>query len=86
MSNSPYYLPHNAHDVSLENLVLDQLIIPWLIFDFILITTLLDIVLILWGEILFWSLLKVQGLKGILELKIILFAIKKKGKKTPYLM
>ena len=51
-----------------------------MIFDFILITCLLDIVLILLGEILFWSLLKVQGLKGILELKIILFAIKIRGK------
>ena len=26
--NSPYYLPYNSFDVSLENLVLDQLIIP----------------------------------------------------------
>ena len=28
ISNSPYYLPYNSYDVSLENLVLDQLIIP----------------------------------------------------------
>ena len=27
-SNSPYYLPYNSYDVSSENLVLDQLIIP----------------------------------------------------------
>ena len=47
ISNSPYYLPYNSYDVSLENLVLDQLIIPWLIFFSILITYLLDIVLIL---------------------------------------
>ena len=47
ISNSPYYLPYNSYDVSSENLVLDQLIIPWLIFFSILITCLLDIVLIL---------------------------------------
>ena len=28
ISNSPYYLPYNSYDVSSENLVLDQLIIP----------------------------------------------------------
>ena len=27
-SNSPYYLPYSSQNVSLENLVLDQLIIP----------------------------------------------------------
>ena len=27
-SNSPYYLPYNSCDVSSENLILDQLIIP----------------------------------------------------------
>ena len=47
ISNSPYYLPYNSYDVSSENLVLDQLIIPWLIFFSILITCLLDIVLTL---------------------------------------
>ena len=47
ISNSPYCLPYNSYDVSLENLVLKQLIIPLLIFFFILITSLLDIVLIL---------------------------------------
>ena len=45
--NFPYCLPYNSYDVSLENLVLEQLIIPLLIFFFILITSLLDIVLIL---------------------------------------
>ena len=49
-------------DVSLENLVSDQLIIPELIFFFILVTCLLDIVWILWGEILSWSLMGVKGL------------------------
>ena len=28
ISNSPYYLTYNSYDVSSENLVLDQLIIP----------------------------------------------------------
>ena len=28
ISNSPYYLPYNFYDVSLENLVLDQLKVP----------------------------------------------------------
>ena len=46
-SKSPYCLPYGSHDVSSENLVLDQLIIPQLIFFFILITYLVDIVLIL---------------------------------------
>ena len=46
ISNSPYCLPYNSHDVDSENLVLDQLIISKLIFFFILITCLLDIVLI----------------------------------------
>ena len=40
-------MTYNSHDVSLEILVLDQLIIPYLIFFFILITYVLDIVLIL---------------------------------------
>ena len=42
--------------------MLDQLIIPILIFFFILITYLVDIVLILKGEILSWSLMEVKGL------------------------
>ena len=39
--------PYNAHNVSLENLGLDQLIIPKWIFFSVLITYLLDIILIL---------------------------------------
>ena len=66
ISNSPYYLPYNSCGVSLENLVLHQLIIPYLIFFFFLITCLLDIVLILKGEILSWSLMGVKGLRIIL--------------------
>ena len=46
ISNSPNCLPYNSYNVSLENLKLDQLIIPQFIFFFILITCLLDIVLI----------------------------------------
>ena len=46
ISNSPYCLLYNSCDVSLENLELDQPIIPWLIFFFIVITCLLDIVMI----------------------------------------
>ena len=34
INNSPYSLPYNSYDVSLENLVLDQLIFPWLTFYF----------------------------------------------------
>ena len=37
--------------------------LPKLIFFFILFTYLVDIVLILWGEILSWSLVGVKGLK-----------------------
>ena len=48
-------MPYDSNYVSLENLELDQIIIPLLIFFFILITCLLDIILILWGEILSWS-------------------------------
>ena len=46
ISNSPYFLPYNLYDVSSENLALNPLIIPKLIFFFILITCLFDIVLI----------------------------------------
>ena len=53
-SNSPFRLLYNSYDVSLENLVLDQLLIPLLIFLFILVTCLLDIVLISEGVILSW--------------------------------
>ena len=41
--NSSYCQPYNSYNVSSENLVLDQLIIPKLIFVFILITYLFDI-------------------------------------------
>ena len=47
MTNSPYCLPHNLYDASLKNLELDQPVVPQLIFFFILITCLLDIVLII---------------------------------------
>ena len=58
ISNSLYCLSCNW-----ENLVLDQFIIPKLKFFFIPITCLLDIVLILKGEILSWSLMGVlEGL------------------------
>ena len=46
ISKSPYCLPNNSYDVSSENVVLNHLIIPYLIFFFILITCLFDIVLI----------------------------------------
>ena len=45
--HSPHCQPDNSYYVSSENLVLDQLIIPKLIFLFILITYLVDMVLIL---------------------------------------
>ena len=60
--NSPYCQLHKSYNVNSENLVVDQLIIPKLIFFFILITFLGDNVLILWGEILSWSLMGVKGL------------------------
>ena len=44
--NSPYCQPYNFHNVSVENLVLDELIIPKLILFFILITYRVNIVLI----------------------------------------
>ena len=62
VSKSPYCLPYSSCDVSLENLVLDQLIIPIIYIFFILIICLLDIVLILLGEILARSLMGVKGL------------------------
>ena len=62
--NSSYCQPYNSHNVSSENLALDQLIIPKLILFFILMIYLVDNVLIfLSGEILSWSLMRVQGLK-----------------------
>ena len=65
MSNSLYYLPYNPYNVSSDDLLSDQLFITKLIFFFILITFLLDIVSILYGEILVWSLLGVKGLRDI---------------------
>ena len=59
--DSPYCLPNNSCDVILENLVLDQLMIPKLIFVSILITCLLDVVSKLEGEIQSWSLMGVKG-------------------------
>ena len=53
---------YSSSNVSLENLVLDEFVITKLIFFFILITCLFDIVLILLGEILSWSLMGVNGL------------------------
>ena len=47
ISNSCYSLPYNSFVVNLENLVLDQLIIPQVIFFSILITFLVDVVLTL---------------------------------------
>ena len=41
--HSPYCQPYNSYNVSSEKLVLDQLIIPKLIFLFIPITYLVDI-------------------------------------------
>ena len=58
MCNSPYCQPYNSYNVSSQNFVLDQLIIPKLILFFIHITTLVDInVLMLLEEILSWSLM-----------------------------
>ena len=61
MTNSPYCLPYNLYDASLKNLELDQPVVPQLIFFFTLITCLLDIVLIIKGEIL-----SLVGLKGLM--------------------
>ena len=54
----------NSYNISSENLVLDQLIIPKLIFFFVLIINLVDIVLILYRETLPWSLMGVKGLRA----------------------
>ena len=61
ISNSPYCLPYNSYDVNSENLALDQLKIPALTFSFSLITCLLDIILILEGDILSWPVMGVKG-------------------------
>ena len=47
LCNSPYFQPYNSYNVSSENLVLDRLIIPKLIFIFVLITYLVNIMLTL---------------------------------------
>ena len=44
IKGSVYCLQHNSYDTNLGNLVLYQLIIPQIIFSFILVTFLLDIV------------------------------------------
>ena len=54
---------YNSFGVSLENLFSYQMIIPWVIVFFILITWLLNIVLKLYKEVLFWSVMGVKGLK-----------------------
>ena len=51
----------------MENLVLDQLIIPLLVLFFILIACLLDIVSIFEGEILSWSHVGVKGLINLIS-------------------
>ena len=56
ISNSPYRSLYNLYYISSENLVLDQLITPLLIFFIILLTYLLDSVSIWCGEILFGHL------------------------------
>ena len=60
--NSPCCQPYNSYNISSENLVLDQPIIPKLVVFFILITCLVDIVWILQREIMSWSLLGVREL------------------------
>ena len=59
-------MSYNSYDVSLENQVLDQphVLIPLSIFSFNLITCLLDILLLLWREILSWSLMGVKESKA----------------------
>ena len=53
ISNSPDCLLKKSCHVSFENLVLDQPMILWLLFSFILVTTVLGLVLISSGEILY---------------------------------
>ena len=81
--DSPYCLPNNSCDVILENLVLDQLMIPKLIFVSILITCLLDVVSKLEGEIQSWSLMGVKGFTKVfkslelIELNIVVVTARK---------
>ena len=70
ISKSPYCLPYNSYHLCSENLVLDQLIIPLLLFFCSLVMCLLDVVLLLYGEILSWSLIEVKGLKVYLGLHL----------------
>ena len=72
MSNPPYCLPYNLCNVSLENLKLDQQIIPLLIFFLILVTCLLYIILIMKGEILSWSPMGLNPLTPKISLVIFL--------------
>lgn len=53
ISNFLYFPPYNSHDFDLENMVLDQPIIPQLTVFFSLVASLLDIVKILRGEFFF---------------------------------
>lgn len=70
--NSPCCLPYISCNVCSKNLVLNQMIICLLIFSSILITCLLSTVWILWGEIMSWLLMVVEGLMGVL---IIFFSL-----------
>ena len=54
--NSPYCQPYDSYNFNSQNLVLDQIIIPKLIFFSVLITYLVDVVLIFWEEIVLWEL------------------------------
>ena len=59
---SSYYQPCNSYNISSENLALGQLIIFKFLYFFILITYLVDVVLVLKGEILSKSLIGAKGL------------------------
>ena len=61
--NSPYYQPYNSFNFSFEKLVLDQLIIPYSLFSLLIWLT------SYWfckKESFFWSLMGVEGGKGML--------------------
>ena len=63
-------MPYNSFDVGSHNLILDQLMVPYLIFFFTLITYLLDIVVIdivrrISFLVTLWSL-RVKGLKQVI--------------------
>ena len=59
---SSYCQPCNSYNISSENLALGQLIIFKFLYFFILITYLVDVVLVLKGEILSKSLIGAKGL------------------------